>query len=293
MPEEGTVTAPPPVEEEEETTPAQTGNPFGGGAPASEETTPAAPPAATPPQQEGAPPEGEEAAAPDLSEQEQALVQKLAGPLGDAVAARVNDEPGEAEEATPLGIDDTVARLLQHGQEQLGQEEGGEGGEPQQGQEPGYEGGEPYGQEQPGGIDPDDPVLQHPVVQALIQQHGATQEILGGILQQNQEDALHKLADANPDLREEDTLTAVEAVAGRLAERAGRPELATDPAFVETALRAVRASRATPTEVSAEEARNQGASLETEAGASAGGEPDPEDEWWGRVSGAGGNAFPS
>lgn len=318
MTEEAAATA---TAEPTEQTPTPTGDPFATNGAAGEAATQQAGEQGQQQQaQQAAGAQGEQTtqqeAAPELSEQEQALISKLAGPLGDAVAQRFTGDQGGEQAA--LSEQDVVARLLgqgqqevdpQQAQQQQAAEQGFQGQQAQQGfqgqEQQGFQGQQgydpydpygqaqqqqQYGQEQQGA---QDPVLQHPVVQALIQQGAGVQQYLGQMLQDSQEQQLHTLAKDNPDLMQDEVLTEVQSVAGELAERAGRPELATDPRYVEIALRAVRASRATPTEVPAEEAAAQGASLETQAGASVSGEADPKTEWWNQVKGSGGEAFPT
>ena len=105
---------------------------------------------------------------------------------------------------------------------------------------------------------------------------------------------LNDYAKAHPELKENAEIRAeVIARVQELAERAGDPGLRTDLSFVRTAHQAVMTERSQVAGVPMSEARNQGAPLETDAGASVEGGPSDEDQWWNSVKGAGGQAFPT
>jgi hypothetical protein len=76
-----------------------------------------------------------------------------------------------------------------------------------------------------------------------------------------------------------------------LAQGAGDPGLAADPSYLDAALAAVLKERATASGYSAEQARKQGAPLETNAGAVRGTSPSYEDQAWDEIKRAGGTAF--
>jgi hypothetical protein len=98
---------------------------------------------------------------------------------------------------------------------------------------------------------------------------------------------LNRFADENPDVQKPEILNAVIEQVDEMARRAGDLGLRTDPAFLDLALKSVRADRAAQYEVPAEQARNQGASLETDAGASNQGEDSYEEQERQRMRDAG------
>lgn len=89
---------------------------------------------------------------------------------------------------------------------------------------------------------------------------------------ERREGALAQLAQKYPDLRKPEMLAAIQGRLSHAADRYGNPALLTDPGLVEQALLAERAVAAAANETPAQEARAQGAAVET--GAGAGGEGD-------------------
>ena len=82
---------------------------------------------------------------------------------------------------------------------------------------------------------------------------------------------LGQLAEEHPDLAKPEVQQAIRNALGPLAQDYGNDALLTDPRLVKTALLAYRAAEVAASEPDAEEARGQGASLETGVGAAASG----------------------
>lgn len=86
---------------------------------------------------------------------------------------------------------------------------------------------------------------------------------------------LEKMTDTYPELKDAEAVRAVRDRLMPIAERYDDPSLLSDPALVEQAVLAERAARTAASETPANEARNQGAVLETGHAAAAGGDDDP------------------
>ena len=227
-----------------------------------------APPEPTTPEPEAPAAEGGEPAAsePDLAEQQAAIERRLD-------AAGIPQPP--AEDAT-LSPDQFIGALA------------GEPVEPEQAE---------------GGIDPEllqqllgdqqglEPQAETP------QQDPRIDQVIDYLTEREEREntkALNSFASENPDIRKPEVLEEVIVRTTEFAERAGDPNLRSDPFVVEQAYKAVMADRAEAAEVPAAEARNQGAPLETDAGASAAeGETSYEDQAKAELRAAGGTAFPS
>jgi hypothetical protein len=118
-------------------------------------------------------------------------------------------------------------------------------------------------------------------------------EILELLAAREDEERLAELdawVEANPPVNEPQIKRALIERVMELAEGAGDPDLAADPSYLDAALAAVLRERAAPT--NAEQARRQGAPLETNAGGMRGTSPTYEDQAWEEIKGAGGSAFP-
>jgi len=116
---------------------------------------------------------------------------------------------------------------------------------------------------------------------------------VGSVLDHLNRTEINTFAEKHPDIREPEMARDVAARLSLIAERAGDPRLRRDPELLKQAYLAARAERAQPASVSAEEARHQGAPLESDAGADRSPKPDAEDQWWDGIKQAGGQAFPS
>lgn len=95
---------------------------------------------------------------------------------------------------------------------------------------------------------------------------------------QRRETAWGQLQQEFPQLKERETVEAIRGQLQYLAQASDNPALATDPVAGRLALKAYLADRAAASEVSAEQARGQGASLETGAGTGADGEASQDDQ---------------
>lgn len=108
-----------------------------------------------------------------------------------------------------------------------------------------------------------------------------------------EEAELNKFAQDNPDIEKPEILQEVIERVTEIAERAGAEHIRRDPVVLGMVLAEVRAKQAGANEVPAEEARDQGASIETDASASAGGEMSEEQQAVDRIlkSGPKSNTF--
>jgi hypothetical protein len=107
---------------------------------------------------------------------------------------------------------------------------------------------------------------------------------------------INEVAEANPVVNEpdfkRDLYETMYDVASELGERASDPHKS--PAFLQAMIDATKARRAAQgQQVPAEQARNQGAPLEQDAGASGQSEPTYEDQAWSEIQRSGGTAFPT
>jgi hypothetical protein len=168
-------------------------------------------------------------AEPDMSEAEASMAARLGAALNDSEV-----DPGE-----------------EHFEEEVPQEETG------------WDelGGEEDGYDDEAEMLPADGTIQDPRVDQVLDYLDAREKA-------DSDAWLNGWAEANPDLKKPAVLNAVLEQVDEMARRAGDLELRTDPKFLEMALSSVRAERAAQHEVPAEQARSQGASLETDAGAS-------------------------
>lgn len=221
-------------------------------------------------------------ATPDLSEQEQALAAKI----GDQVTAAVRDSLGQQgqQEAPEPTADDWIDSLLGAEETEIDDEPG----EPAQ----------PQAEQQ---VAPEDPILQTPTGQALVQgyqqlaeQNEQLRDYLVGREEREERQALEKFAEANPDIRRPEVLRQVTSRVDAIAERAGDPTLKTDPTVVSTAYHAVRSEMAAAARADGGQTPAQpGVPPETNAGAAVDGSVSDKDQFWGEVRGAGGTAFPT
>lgn len=105
-------------------------------------------------------------------------------------------------------------------------------------------------------------------------------------IQQQREAEVRALAEKYPDITSKEVLPRVEARMADLVRRSGNESLLTDAAVVETVYMAAKAELANAGAASAEQAGNDGASLETNAGRSqAGGSSDARDTYISEVFG--------
>lgn len=97
---------------------------------------------------------------------------------------------------------------------------------------------------------------------------------------QQQHTELNQLAERYPDIRKKETVDGIGQMLDPLARRTDNPEaIFTDPRLVELAYKAYRAEQASAGETPAEQARDRGATLETNAGVGeVEGEVSPESE---------------
>jgi hypothetical protein len=183
----------------------------------------------------------EDGAEPDLSEQEAAMAQRIS-------AQRQAADPDNFEALEPEGE-------FAYGEEPEYEEE-----------VPHY--GTPPGFETNGAHAPHDPRLDQ------------IETFLVAKARQENAKALNDLADARPQLRDPEVLEEVAEHLDDLAERTGAEDIQMDPRVVEHALDVVMARRTLERLPPAEVASQQGATLETDAGASVpqGGELSYEDE---------------
>lgn len=277
---------------------APQGDPFGSAATAAPPEPESAPEPAAPPAAPAEP--ASDDGSPDLSEQDQALVAKLAPALGDAVAERIRGS-GDEGDAGQLSREDAVARLL--GDDQQPEAAHQPPADPNADPNAVYDDGRGGYVDAQGRAVPPEMVVTYdemgnevPAAPPPTQGDPRVDQLISyiqGREEREREQELLAIADENPEIREPEMLGTVERYAEQLAREAGNAALATSPTYVRAALALARSERATPPEASADEARNQGATLPTDAGASVDGSPSQEDQWWNGVKGAGGEAFPS
>ena len=104
---------------------------------------------------------------------------------------------------------------------------------------------------------------------------------------QRRETAIGDLAEKYPDLKNPEVAQAISQRLGYAAEAYGNDLLKTDPGLVELAVLAHRAQTAAASEVPADQARNQGANLETGTGAGADGSLSDDEQLKRDILGAG------
>jgi hypothetical protein len=208
-------------------------------------------------------------ATPDLSEQEQALAAKVAA----QVAESLQNQPDEQEPE-----DDTPFFDALYGEDDEGEDEGFYEDEEQEG---------PEGQEeQP------DPVLQHPAVQQLIQSHQQTIGYLAAREEQANRDKINDFAQKNPEINQPAVKSAVFDAVEAIAQATQNENARTNPEVVRMAFNAVMFEKNRSQGTPSQEARTQGAPVETAAGAAVETEADSFDDEWERIKNkTGGNPF--
>lgn len=113
------------------------------------------------------------------------------------------------------------------------------------------------------------------------------------LMQQREDEKLAALQDKYPDIMEPEIFAKVETYLGGFVQRYGNEGLKTDPGLVEMAYKAVKADAAAANETPAEQAAQEGATLETNAGSTQTGEPSLEDKYAEAMAAtrSGGDAF--
>lgn len=196
-------------------------------------------------------PEGEEPKAPDLSEQITALKQSF-----DSFA-QAQQEP--QQEAEPVG--DIYSYLMGDESDQEDQD---------------------FSQEQfqqaTEGTQPDQASTEaqfNELVRERVAE--AAYPYLESIDREFRQHKLDRLIERHPDINKPEMVAKIRDRLTAVAQTYGDQSLASDPSLVEMAYMAERAAVAAQNEVSADEARNQGASLETGSGAPASEDEDPRE----------------
>lgn len=230
-------------------------------APAAQEPSPAPEPQPAP-----------EAAQPNVAEQIAALREEI----------RSQREPEQP--AQPTDLYDSLLGAAGTGEPE-GDQYGPQGyGNPEPAAVPNQ--GQPQGQ-----ADPFDEIIRERVAEEA---SALMYPVVAQIQADRDRAALEQVADRHPEFRSPEVQ---QAVAGRLAplvERYGTERILVDPVLVEQALVVEKAARATANEVPAEQAASQGATLETNASASAPqDQPTPEEIIKQGIlsAGAGGDVF--
>jgi hypothetical protein len=125
-------------------------------------------------------------------------------------------------------------------------------------------------QQQPGAGQPNE---------ALVNRLAQVEDLLLAQEEESRYNSLSQLAGDNSDfLADEANMKAVTNTVSRFADKYGESMLKSDPELVSLAIRAEQAKIARAGEVPADQARNSGAALETQAGTSGGGELNTEEE---------------
>ena len=184
---------------------------------------------------------------PDVSEQIAALAKE--------VAALKSPAP----DAGPRSIDDLLNSTPEDPQQVY--DPYGQGVPPTQG-------GQPQVQEPEQNLDPQQAeALFQQAIQERVQD--AVYPYLESIDREMRRQQLTRMTEQFPELKDPEVVRAVHSRLAPVAERYDDPSLLSDPELVAQAVMAERAQRAAGSEVPAEQARNQGASLETGQGATA------------------------
>jgi hypothetical protein len=174
-----------------------------------------------------------------------------------------------APEAPPKDTRAEMLRLLAEADEEVGPPPG----QQQQQYPPQYQ-----DQQQPAYQGEQQPVAGQQN-EALVNRLAQVEDLLLAQEEESRYNSLSQLAGDNSDfLADEANMKAVTNTVSRFADKYGESMLKSDPELVSLAIRAEQAKLARAGEVPADQARNSGAALETQAGTSGGGELSREQE---------------